>query len=96
MIIKCAKGGDALHSTPLVLVTCDAGLQPQTSIESIRAMDASAGGESDNEIEDEDPDAGSCDAPNPQESIEFPELPRPRVPHCLDLIKDDATTVRPA
>ena len=45
----------------------------------------------------EDPDAGSCDAPiNPQESIEFPELPRPRVPHCLDLIKDDATTVRPA
>ena len=54
MIIKCAKGGDALHSTPLVLVTCDAGLQPQTSIESIRAMDASAGGDSDNEIEDED------------------------------------------
>ena len=50
MISKCAKGGDALHSTPLVLVTCDAGVQPQTSVDSIRALDASAGGESDDEM----------------------------------------------
>ena len=42
MVRNCAMGGDALHSTPLVLVTCDAGAQPQTSMENVLAMDASA------------------------------------------------------
>ena len=45
-----AMGGDALHSTPLVLVTCDAGAQPQTSMENVLAMDASAASDYDNEI----------------------------------------------
>ena len=86
MVRNCAMGGDALHSTPLVLVTCDAGAQPQTSMENVLGMDASAASDHDNEIymEDEDP-AGSCGAPDPQASGHMPDSPQPRVPHCLDL-----------
>ena len=84
MVRNCAMGGDALHSTPLVLVTCHAGAQPQTSMENVLAMDASAASDYDNELEDEDP-SGSGGAPDPQASGHMPDSPRPRVPHCLDL-----------
>ena len=60
-------------------------------MESSPAMDASARGDYDNEIEDEVPAGGSCSAPDPQASGHMPELPRPRVPplpHCLDDLKD--------
>ena len=80
MVRNCAMGGDTLHSIPLVLVTCDAGAQPQTSMDNDLAMDASAASAYDNEMESEDP-AGSCGAPDAQASGHMPDPPRPRVPH---------------